>query len=444
MAIDVSCLSTLIKKGDKVMVGLSGGADSMCLLDLVAKFNTNLEFDFFAVHINHGLRDLEAQRDQDFVVEYCQKNKIKIICKNIKTKEYARKNNKTIEQAGRELRYKTFKEVLENEGANKLLVAHHKNDQVETVLMHICRGSSLSGARGMELENNKVVRPLLNYTRAEIEGYIQSNNIPFIEDSSNSDINYTRNYIRHNVLPNLEKIWPNVVNSIANFAEKVKEEDDYIDSLVPVTLLVIKNTKVTIKQEAEKLKLPILLRLIRKAFESLGKLVDIEKKHLLQVVELFVMKNGSQISLPNGLVAFKEYNGVVIAEKSKNVLRVKNQFVVGCIEVEGFGQICCQKIESEEVQFGNGCHYVDLDKIPVSAIWRTRADGDVFAKLGSGTKKLNDYFIDKKISKQERDSIPILCDGNKVLVVAGYDVSENVKIDSSTDNIVKITYNNKI
>ena len=310
--------------------------------------------------------------------------------------------------------------------------------------MHICRGSSLSGARGMELENNKVVRPLLNYTRAEIEGYIQSNNIPFIEDSSNSDINYTRNYIRHNVLPNLEKIWPNVVNSIANFAEKVKEEDDYIDSLVPVTLLVIKNTKVTIKQEAEKLKLPILLRLIRKAFESLGKLVDIEKKHLLQVVELFVMKNGSQISLPNGLVAFKEYNGVVIAEKSKNVLRVKNQFVVGCIEVEGFGQICCQKIESEEVQFGNGCHYVDLDKIPVSAIWRTRADGDVFAKLGSGTKKLNDYFIDKKISKQERDSIPILCDGNKVLVVAGYDVSENVKIDSSTDNIVKITYNNKI
>ena len=175
MTISTKLLSQYILPGDNIIVGVSGGADSMVLLDLINKFNKKVEFDFYAVHINHSIRDKEATRDQLFVENYCKKNNIKFICKSVDAPLYCKQSGKTLEQGARELRYKEFNNILLEKNANKIFVAHHANDQAETVLMHIARGSSLSGAKGMSFISNNIYRPLLNITRKQIDQYLKEN-----------------------------------------------------------------------------------------------------------------------------------------------------------------------------------------------------------------------------------------------------------------------------
>ena len=168
MALKPNVLSKYVKKNDGVLVGVSGGADSMCLLHLLKEYSKDVEIKILAVHVNHNLRDQEAKRDEDFVCDYCKKNEIPFRSVHIKTKEYAEKNGKTIEQAGRELRYDAFERLKKEEGLNKVLIAHHSSDQAETVLMHIARGSSIKGASGMSDIMEGIARPLLNVSKEEV------------------------------------------------------------------------------------------------------------------------------------------------------------------------------------------------------------------------------------------------------------------------------------
>ena len=442
MEISSKVFEGLITKNDKVLVGVSGGTDSMCLLYLLERASEKMGFDFVAVHVNHNLRGEESERDQNFVEKYCQKNNIKLICESVDVNKYATKYAKTIEQAARELRYEMFDKIMQKEKATVLAVAHHKDDQAETILMHIARGSSLKGARGMSLKNGNTIRPLLNFTREDIEQYNKANKIPSIKDSSNDDVNYNRNYVRHKVLPSLEKAYPDVVNSLCKFASKCSVDDDFIQSMIPLKLIQCSENAVKILNEADNLHLAIKTRLIKMAFEQLGAYYDIEEKHIFEVLNLFKMKNSTKINLPFKIIAYKEYDGVVLTS-SKNVFVKKNcfSFKTGTIKFDGFGEINAEMLSDEEIpEFGDGNHYVDYESIPSDAVWRTRDNGDVFAKIGSGSKKLNDYFTDKKIPLRLRDSIPVLVSGNKVYVVAGMDISENAKVTSGTENVVKINY----
>ncbi len=441
MALDYSILNDFIKDNDCVLIGVSGGADSMCLLDLAIKYKKICQYKLIAVHINHNLRDKEAERDENFVREYCKNNNVNLICESIKTIEYKEKNSKTIEQAARELRYSVFDMLLEREGANKILVAHHQDDQAETVLMHISRGSSLRGARGMSKNSNKIARPLLSFSREEIVYYNHVNKIDFINDTSNEDTKYVRNHIRHKVLPELEKVYPNVKKSLGLFAERCKRDEEFIESLLPLEQLKYKKDYCEISVEVSKINYVLASRLIKKAFENLGFFADIEERHINQIIALCNGQNGKKLCLPNGLVAYKEYENIVISPNNNESKTLIYPFTLGEFNFAGVGKISITKLNSnEKMVFTKGCLFIDGDKIPKDAKWRTKELGDVFKKFGSGTKKLSDYLIDVKMPKRLRDLVPVLAKDNIVYVVAGQEISELVKVTETSKNIIKICY----
>lgn len=440
MALNKSILNGFLGKGDKILVGVSGGADSMCLLSLVNEFAKDVDISFIAVHVNHNLRDEEAVRDEKFVCDFCKSQGINVKSVHINVVSYAEKENKTIEQAARELRYEVFRKLLKEQGANKILVAHHQGDQAETVLMHIARGSSIKGASGMQGLKGEVLRPLLVYSKEKIIEYCKNNNIAFIEDSSNSDIKYTRNFIRNVVIPKMKEVYPTIEANLCAFSKMCLRDDEFIESILPLEKIKVEKDKVSIS-DISGLHSAISTRLVIKAFEKLDAVVDMEEKHILQVIELFKMKNGSEVSLPNKLYAYKEYDNVVIVKGKKKSKLLEQKFILGETKIKGYGSIYALDISGkQEPEFGDGNHYLDMQKVPFSAVWRTKKDGDIFAKLGSGSKKLADYFTDKKIPKRIRETVPVLAVGNKILVVAGFDISEGVKLTSKTEQIIKIIY----
>lgn len=445
MALDKSLLNVFLKRGDKVLVGVSGGADSMCLLSLLCEFSKSIEIDILAVHVNHNLRDLEAKRDEEFVCKHCKNLGIKVKSVHINVSSYAEKEGKTIEQAARELRYDVFNKLLKEQKADKILVAHHMGDQSETVLMHIARGSSVKGASGMQTMFGEIVRPLLRFSKEEIVEYCKNNNVEYIEDSSNSDTKYARNFIRHEVMPKLKSVYPSIESNLCNFASHCARDEDFIESVLPLELISIEQNKVCIKGEVQNLHKALSTRLVKKAFEKLDAYADMEEKHILQVLELFDLKNGCELSLPNKIYAYKEYDNITLV-KGKQKLKTKEQkFALGETKIKGYGSIFALDITGkQEPEFGDGNHYVDMQKIPFSAIWRTKKDGDIFAKLGSGSKKLSDYFTDKKVPKRMRDIIPVLAVGNKILVVAGLDIADGVKLTAKTEQIIKIIYQTEL
>jgi len=438
MVFNKNILKEFISEKDCVLVGVSGGADSMCLIDLINRYRKDCVFKFYAVHINHNLRNEEALRDQNFVEEFCEKNNIPFIKESIDTLGFANKNLKTVEQAGRELRYQVFEKLMKTLNANKLFVAHHKDDQAETVLMHILRGASLKGASGIKKQQGYIYRPLLNFSRKQIEKYNKENGVDYIIDSSNKDIKYTRNYIRNVVMPAIEKAYPNATSALCSFAEDCLVVENFIDSQVQKEYVEKSNDKVYINIEGLRKNFVLASRLIKFSLESLGVFADIEKKHIVSIINLSKKENGKSINLTNGLVAYKEYNFIVILKQEENV-KTKIDFNIGCFDFNG-KKITIEKIPyKKDMAFEGGCLFLDYDKIPKDVCFRTREVGDSFKKFGSGTKSLSDYFIDKKVSKRKRDNILLLASGSKVLCVVDYEISDDVKITSNTKNIIKIS-----
>lgn len=435
-------LKGLINEGDTVLIGVSGGADSMCLLSIMQDYLSVVNYDLYVVHVNHNIRDEEAKRDQDFVADYCNKNNLKYEIINVYAKDEATKENKTLEQVARDLRYKTFNEVAKKIKANKIAVAHHMMDQAETVLMHIFRGSAISGAIGMRSRSGVLIRPLINFSKQEILSYLKKNGVTYIEDSSNNDVKYTRNYIRKKVFPTIQKVYPNISSALCEFSKKCERDEDFIQGLLPLDLIQKRKDMVSFPVSVCKMHKSISTRLVKKAIEQLNIFSDIEEKHILQILDFNKAKSGSEIHLPNGLIVYKDYDKLTLKVNNDKVSCVENYaFKEGIISFKEFGDITVSKINKlEDVEFIKGIHYLDESKIPANAIWRFKKTGDKFSKFGSGTKSLADYFTDKKVVKRERDKIPVLASCDKILVVAGMDISDNVKIDKTTTQIIKIEY----
>lgn len=441
MALDFTVLKKIINENDRVLVGVSGGADSMCLLDLVYKFSKVVNFDFFAVHVNHGIRGEEALRDENFVKDFCEKREIRFICEKVNAIEFAKKHLKTLEQAARELRYNVFDSILTKLNADKLLVAHHKDDQAETVLMHILRGSSLKGARGMLRESENIRRPLLNFSRVEIEEYNNKNDIEYLTDSTNFDSKYTRNYLRNIIMPALKEIYPNVTTSLCSFAEKCTKDEDFICQTININRVKCKNGEVELKIKDLGVHYSVASRLIKRACEELNVFADIEEKHINDIIKIKDRQNGKSINLPHDLIAYKNYDSIILTKNRFNKTKANIKFKVGEQEFPNFGTIIVEKVrEWDQNIFKRGELFVDLQKIPQNAVWRCRKTGDVFKKFGSGDKNLSEFLSDRKIAKTKRDVIPVLASEDKILVVIGEEISENVKITEKTKNIGKITF----
>ncbi len=440
----------LFEPGDKIVVGISGGADSICLAHLLWTLKEEFEIELFGVHINHGIRQNTAKRDEQYVRSFCEKYQIPFVCFEAEIPKIAREEKLSEEEAGRKIRYECFEQVLKEEKANKIAVAHHKNDQAETLLLHLCRGSALEGLAGMRPKRGEIIRPLLFVTREEIERYLSENEILYQEDETNQETIYSRNKIRHEILPQMEKINKKTVEHIARTCELVQETTDFLREIT--------------KNEFEKLveradgKRAILVsslaplhpflqkQFIKMMIEELANAKkDITSAHILSVLSLKEKEVGKKRNLPYRLEAVREYEKIVVQKKKKEKEK-KKEIVYELKEGEQtFTELGIQIFAEKKPYFGEEISkktytkYFDYDRIKSHIVLRHRKAGDYLIMNTKGEKKsLKRFFIDEKIPREERENILLLADGSHIIWIVGSRISEYYKVSDTTRKILVV------
>ena len=444
--------ANVIQKEDRIVVGVSGGADSVCLLRILCEFRKKDGIYLCVVHVNHGIRGEEADRDEKFVQELCGKWKVDFQSVRVNVPELAKQQGLSEEEAGRMVRYQEFQKVCMQRQCNKIAVAHNLEDNAETILHHIFRGTGLDGLVGMSFENGRIIRPLLSVSRKEIEQYLDEINQEYQTDSTNLSTKYTRNKLRLELIPYIEKeISPQAVNHIVAMANRVKEVKDFLEEESEQAFLQVvrreNNQLIILEEPIRAYGSAVQKEIIRQAvFQQAGQRKDITAKHIESVLELFEKQVSKEIMLPYHLTAKREYEGIRIfsdrtdekshlAEESR---QLKSQMILEqkVIEKEEFSQIDRKNIWNEEKAYTK---WLDYDKIERTLILRHREPGDyIVINRQGGRKKLKDYFIDQKILAADRDKIYLLADGKKIVWVVGYRISEDCKITDETNRILQV------
>lgn len=297
----------LIKSGDKIVLGVSGGPDSITMLDILKDLKETMNFEIYVVHVNHMIRGQDAINDQKYVENYCNKNNIEFYTKAIDVQEIAKSKKIGVEEAGRIARYEAFEEILKKTNSNKIATAHNKNDKVETIIMHILRGSGVSGLKGISpIRDNKFIKPLIECSREEIEKYSEINKLNPCIDKTNFENSYTRNKIRNIVIPYIkEQFNPNIVETIERLSEVISSEDEYISEITQKEyekLLISKQeNQIEIKlKEFNILDNVIKSRLILLVVKNIfGSIQGIEKINIVDIIKLCKNNIGNKFLMPN-------------------------------------------------------------------------------------------------------------------------------------------------
>lgn len=407
-------------KNKKYVLAVSGGIDSMVMLHSVASIVPRPKFS--VVTVNHNLRDT-AQSDCDFVVSYCNKLGVKCTVVSIDVNTYANQHKLSTETSARVLRYQAFDKLP----CDYVCLAHHADDNVETILMHLLRGSGANGITGIKQINGKYVRPLLTWTRTDIETYAKQHNVPFVTDITNSETKYTRNFVRHKVLPVLTEVNPNAKNNILRFANSITEDDKFINTFADISTVKFDNDRAQVPLKLLALPRPVATRIIYKVFNKLGVFYDIEHTHVTALIDLANNVGGKKVDLPFGYSATNDYNYVTIERNNDtDAPNVCVPFAVGTT-VTPLGAVNVTATPTE-----NALRF-DLDKVPADAVIRTKRQGDIFCKFGGGTKPLTRYLIDRKVPSRKRDRLLVVASGNNVLIICGIEISDQIKVDKNSN-----------
>ncbi len=424
----------------------------MALLHYMRAARDKLQLKIIALNVEHGIRGQSSLKDTEFVKKYCAEQNIPLLTYSVDCLAEAQKSGLSVEEAGRKLRYECFFDALEKGACDYVATAHHSADNAESVLFNLLRGSGLKGLTGIkEVFEGKIVRPLLRTSKAQIEEYLAKNSIPYVTDETNLDDQYTRNYLRLNVMPSIKKAFPEAESSICRFAEIAKAEDQYLDQAAS-NLLIREDGTIKLGINSH----PALFsRACVLAIKAMGICKDWTKEHIAALQLLKEKENGAKVSLKSGVIAIKEYDNIVFFRDTSTTQppidalngekdgKETAPFSVGLLTIDSK----CVKIEyvasSEELDLKNGC-FADYDKVPQTAVIRHRRQGDVFTKYGKGergggSKLLNDYLTDVKFPLRNRDNLLLLADGNEVLVILGLAVSNKVKVDQSTKKIITLS-----
>ncbi len=422
---------SLINQGDIVGVACSGGRDSMALLHYLNSIKEDLAFDVIAINIDHNIRP-NSKEDSAFVLEYCKKNNIKCLSYLVDVPTYCLEKKLTTEEGARECRYDIFRSLINQGKVTKIALGHHMQDQSETVLLNILRGSGLSGASGMDYgTGQKFIRPMLATSRAEIQAYVENNSIPYVEDETNNNNEYSRNYIRNVIMPLIRSKWSAADQSICKFAEICRQDDKSLNDIANKYACDVRDGVLKISVSNFLLENSIVYRIIMRGLKSINASKDIESKHLLMIKDLALSgDNGSKINLPNSFVAIKEYNYVTITNRKLKTDKRTYPLKRGRLDLQEYGILDFSLTRKFEI--GSHNHIFDYNKVPKDAVIRYREAGDVFQKFGGGTKSLSNYLIDKKVPTRLRNVLPVLAVGNEVLVVFGIEISNKVAVDAST------------
>jgi len=441
----------MLQAGDTVAAGISGGADSVCLLFILVKLREKIPFRLTAVHVNHRIR-VEAAGDAAYVEKLCRDWNCGFYYAEEDVRAYASAHRLSEEEAGRIIRYDAFRRALEDTGApeGKIAVAHNKNDNAETVLFHLIRGCGLTGLTGIRPVRGRIIRPLLCVSRPEIERFLDENGLSYCIDRTNNDDTYTRNKIRHHILGFAEQeISSRAVSHIYDTSVILAEAEDYIRENTERALgrcarwegkEVIFQADIFCREHPMIQKQCILYAIERAA----GSRKDISAVHVENVRQLFFRKGNGRTDLPYGLTACREYGCVRLfgRDGGKEQAEAREVPVPGEIGWPGGMKLVTSvfpREKSQNIEEKTYTKWFDYDKIIKCLVLRGRQTGDYLqAYADGGRKTLKAYFIEEKIPRAKRDSIPLLADGSHILWIIGGRISEYYKIDEQTKTVLQV------
>ncbi|AOT71074.1 tRNA lysidine(34) synthetase TilS [Geosporobacter ferrireducens] len=446
----------LIEKGQGVVLGISGGPDSTAMLHLFWRIRKAFELRLYAVHLNHQFRGEEAEKDADYVKNLCRRLEIPCYFFSENIEAYSQKKGISFEEGGRERRYQLFDQVLLDNQAHCIAVAQNLDDQAETVLMRLMRGSGLEGLGAMDYKRGEhIIRPLLNISRQEIENYCQRHQLNPRIDQTNFQSIYTRNRIRLELIPFIEKYFnPRIKETLSRTASLMREDADFMSSISKkifeaIAINVEDEVHISVSALQEN-HTAVQKRVLRESILQLdGKLKNITTIHIDQLMDLVERGQvGSCLDLPNGINVLRDYSKLCFRNKKNNKrlnffeypLKIGENTEIRELDII-FSAEVLPKDSRKDLSGATAVQYFDLDKIQEGMIIRNRRQGDKFSPLGiKGTKKLKEFMIDEKISREKRDEIPLVCDQAGIMWVAGYRMSEKYKLDKNTKQILKISY----
>jgi tRNA(Ile)-lysidine synthase len=279
---------------------------------------------------------------------------------------------------------------------------------------------------------------MLSTTQTSIRAYLNTNDIPYVEDETNHDDEYNRNYIRNKIMPLIRVRWPGADKLIASFGSNCRQDEEYIQSTISDDAILKEDGIARINFNYFVYSDAYIFRLILRALKSIGITTNIEAKHLKMIKNMAIeSENGTKINLANGVSVIKEYNYITLTNRKTKASKKTYPFAKGKIDVSGFGVI--DTISTQKFELDQYSHLIDASKLPKGAVWRFRKDGDVFEKFGGGTKSLSDYLIDKKVPVRLRATLPVLAVGSEVYIIAGVEISEKLKVDKNTKTAYGIT-----
>ena len=449
----------MIRPHDTIVAGISGGADSVCLLFVLLEMQKQIPFQLKVVHVNHGIRE-DAGEDARFLEALCSRYELPFYLVEEQVRERAKQSGVSEEEEGRLVRYQAFERVLgETEG--RIAVAHNSNDRAETMLFHLFRGTGLTGASGIRPVNGKIIRPLLCVTREEIEAWLSEKGISFCQDSTNAQDHYTRNRIRHHILPYAEEqICQGAVVNMNRAADDLLGAEEFISRKTKQGMercvkekgegeLLIDLRAFAV--EDDYLKGRILLSCLGKAA---GSKKDITAAHIRAVEKLFAATGSKQLQLPYEIMVYKKYDLGMIKRnvKGENIVPAveekQREYAVtipGEIMVPGLGRVefaVFSGLKSQNIPEKTYTKWFDYDKITSSVVFRTKRPGDyltIKSKAGTGHKSLQDYFVNQKIPKDRRSEIFMLTEQSHILWIPGHRISEYYKVSEATCNILQVT-----
>lgn len=448
--------NNLLKKGDKVLVGLSGGPDSVCLLHLLHTIKQKYSLEIGAAHINHMIRGEEALEDEKYAKNLCEKLGINFYSIRIEIEKIAKERGISTETAGRDERYAFFNKISNENGYTKIATAHNANDQAETIIMRMMRGTGLEGLGGIPvIRDGKYIRPILFLERGYIEKYCIDNDLEPRIDKTNLENIYSRNKIRLDILPYMkENFNKDVVKAINRMSLLLQEDNEFINSEAKKAFskyCIVKKDEIIINKELFDKEKAIITRVIRKALTTISNSTyDFEMKHIKEVIELKDIGTNKRIDLPNGIYAKNIYGEIYLKKKEALIkrdneiseIKLSKQNLDGLkIDFLGCSIEFNIKLKEKNLKFNNNdlIKYFDYDKINEDVIIRKRKNGDKMIPLGmNGSKKIKDIFINMKIPKDYRDNIPIIEFDNEIAWLLGVKTSETFKVTNKTKRIIKI------
>ncbi|MFC1494125.1 tRNA lysidine(34) synthetase TilS [Thermodesulfobacteriota bacterium] len=439
----------MLRPGDRVVVAVSGGPDSVCLLDIMVELSASMDIDLIIAHYNHGLRNSEDDNENRLVEKLAAKYGLPIECERASDLE---SSMASLEEMARDSRYAFLKKVKSKHKADKISLGHNLNDQAETFLMRLLRGSGMTGLSGIPPVRDEVfIRPLIETGREEILDYLDCHQIEYTIDSSNSDKKFLRNRIRLELIPELIKYQPNLVENLGNLSSHLREENEFINLQAEKWVEEELRTErsdgfhigLTVFNKLPNVFSRRVLRLIISRF--IKYLHGVDAGHIDSIIKLSKNPNpNASIHLPKGLIVKKEYNNLVFS-LDEDQLKPFNYIIrePGTVYIEETGQ----KISIETTgrpkeknikKTEPGTELINGDRIQFPLTVRNYEPGDRFIPLGmKGRKKVKDYFIDMKVPLRDRKLAPILLFDDKIVWICGHRIDDRFKMTPDTKTILK-------